>query len=178
MADPLTDNQLAEVRERINAALAAGVRPSLADSHALCDAIEANAERLGARVKELEDAAHLCQSRMGEAVEFWRRQTGAGDEDHSPGLGDLLAFLLREIEDRGKDGKLIDQRGYQPRRGPDDPGEVPDLASAVEEPSPPPVPYITGCTAVRGMVGEQPIPPPPSTPPPANVVTKKFPFEP
>lgn len=52
---------------------------------------------LEARAKQLEDADHLRQSRMGEAVEYWRRSTGR--DDATPPLGDLLAFLLREIEE-------------------------------------------------------------------------------
>lgn len=82
--------------------------------------IVAGVRRQQARVKELEDLFSLQRSRMDEAVGFWRGQTGRFKD--TPSLGDLLAFLLKEIADRG----------------------------AVGEPKPPPVPYITGCTMAKG----------------------------
>ena len=62
--------------------------------------IVAGVRRQQARVKELEELFSLQRSRMDEAVGFWRGQTGRFKD--TPSLGDLLAFLLKEIEERGK----------------------------------------------------------------------------
>lgn len=78
-----------------------------AETDAAMDATMAEVRRrlarlteLESRNKDLEDLFHLQQSHMGEAVEFWRRQTGR--HDVTPDLGGLLAFLLKEIDERGK----------------------------------------------------------------------------
>ena len=167
--EPLTDQQLAEIRKRADAATAGPwvhalgadfwqVRRWLNDQYdsyehiAICphggesNPVRAHNnsrfiahsradvpklldddERVRARNKELEDLFHLQQSRMTEAVEFWRKSTGR--DDATPSLGDLLAFLLREIEERGKRQLCM-----------------------------------------PAAVGAEPTPPPPSTPPPANVI--------
>lgn len=97
MTDPLIDKQLAEIRKRVDAVVAAGEVPLQEDVEKLLEGLAVGVERLEARNKELEDLFHLQQSRMGEAVELWRRSTGR--DDATPPLGDLLTFLLREIEE-------------------------------------------------------------------------------
>lgn len=131
MAEPLTDEQLAEIRKRAapepvdsDTALG-GPQPTPLDHYnadvpLLLDEVErlkadlvlhkafSNTARLEeledefavlwARNKELEDADHLRQSRMGEAVEFWRMSTGR--DDVTPPLGDLLAWLMKELQGR------------------------------------------------------------------------------
>lgn len=83
MTDPLTDNQLAEIRKLLDEVERLRVG-QVDDDKAY--------HQLASRNKELEDLFHLQQSRMGEAVEFWRKETGRKDD--TPSLGDLLEFLL------------------------------------------------------------------------------------